>query len=206
MDFLAALWLSLLPPFYRRTLERHAGSCLLRATLVTSILEIVLAAILYARGFIDYIAVAYLPPAAFLEYFFTWKGFCFAAFFLDGAVRLLATFARQSLGIFPLYLAVWTHAAISRRSERAKRPALISDLVDGPDSVGRLKIRSCRTRKNWDKWMTIIYEDGLYEIAGAELGDSSRPYVYLLRPKPESKVIRGLHRYHPDEVFALEDE
>ena len=206
MDFLYALLLSLLPPFYRRTLERHAGSYLVRGALVTALFEIVLSSILYAKGFIEYTAAAYIPQAAVLEYFFTWKGLCFSFFFVDGAVRLLATVARQALGLFPLYLVAWTHAALSRYNARKKQPALIADLVEGPTDSGELKISSCRPRKNWDKWMTVMHEEKLYEIAGAELADSQRPYVYLLRPKPESKVIRGLHRYHPDEVFHLDKE
>src|SRR5215510_12738008 len=206
MDFFFALLLSLLPPYYRRTLQRHAGCYLLRGAIVTSLLEIALASVLYARGFIDYTADAYIPPAAFLEYFFSWKGLCFAGLFVDGAVRLLATMARQALGTFPLYLAAWTHAAVSRRAARMRQPPIVADLVNGPTSSGELKISSCRPRKNWDKWMTVMYAEGLYEIVGAELAPGPRPYVYLLRPKPESKVIRGLHRYHPDEVFSLEED
>src|SRR5215813_8369826 len=81
MDFLSALWLSLLPPFYRRTLQRHAGSHLIRGAIVTAILEIVLAAVFYAKGFMEYAIDAYMPPVAFLEYFFTGSGLCFAAMF-----------------------------------------------------------------------------------------------------------------------------
>lgn len=205
MDFFFALALSLLPPHYRRTLQGRAGSYLVRGAIVTSIAEIVFAAIFYARGFIDYTADAYLPPAAFLEYLFTWRGLLFAALFVEGAVRLLATFVRQALGIFPLYIAAWTHAALSRRTARNRQPALISDLIE-PLGIDGFRISSCRSRKNWDKWMTVMHEEKLYEIAGAELADGPRPYVYLLRPKPDSKVIRGLHRYHTDEVFHLDDD
>lgn len=206
MDFLFALLLALLPPYYRRTLQRHAGSHLLRGAVITSLLEIVLASVLYAKGFIDYTADAYIPPAAFLEYFFSWKGLCLAAFFIDGAVRLLATIAHQAVGIFPLYLAAWTQTALSHHSARRHQPPLVADLIEGPGASGELRIASCRSRKNWDKWMTIMYDEKLYEIVGAELAPGARPYVYLLRPKPESKVIRGLHRYHPDEVLSPEED
>lgn len=205
MDFVFALVLSLLPPYYRRTLQGRAGSYLVRGAIVTSIVEVVFAAIFYARGFIDYARDAYMPPAAFLEYFFTWQGLCLAAFFIDGAIRLLATFARQALGIFPLYIAAWTQAALRRRNARSRRPSLVSDLIE-PMGADGFRIASCRSRKNWDKWMTVMYEEKLYEIAGAELAEGPRPYIYLLRPKPDSKVIRGLHRYHPDEVFYLEND
>src|SRR5215470_6659352 len=124
MDFFSALWLSLLPPFYRRTLQGHAGTYLIRGAVVTSLLEIFLAALFYVRGFIDYTAMAYIPPVAFLEYFFSWKGLCLAAVFIDGAVRLLATMARQSLGLFPLYFAAWTHSALFRRAARKRQPLL----------------------------------------------------------------------------------
>ena len=82
---------------------------------------------------------------------------------------------------------------------------MVPDTIERGDGTRyELRISSCRPKGNWDKWMTVMYEEKLYEIAAAELGQPPRPYLYLLRTKPESKVIRGLHRYDPNEVFQEE--
>jgi len=203
MDFLFALLLSFVPPFYRHTFVHKARTHLITASIASGFLEIVLVAILYARGFIEYIPKVSIGPVGSLEYFFSWQGMVLAFFFVDGAVRLLAAVAGQSLGTIPLYVVAWLDEWRSRRAKKKEQLPLISDLAE-PDGDG-LRICSCRTRKNWDKWMTVMYEEKLYEIANAEIAAPPRPYVYLLRPKPDSKVIRGLHRYHPDEVFHLDD-
>jgi hypothetical protein len=204
MDFLYALLLSFLPPHFRRPFVHKARTHLVRASVASGFFEIVLVAILYARGFIEYIPKAGLGPVASLEYFFSWQGLLLAFFFVDGAIRLLAALAGQSLGTIPLYVVAWLDEWRQRRAGKKGELPLVPDLVEPADG-DRLRISSCRTRKNWDKWMTVMVEEKLYEIADAEIGTTPRPYVYLLRPKPESTVIRGLHRYHPDEVFHLED-
>ena len=204
MDFLFALLLSFVPPHFRRPFVHHARTHLVRASLASGFFEIVLVAILYARGFIEYIPKASIGPAASIEFFFSWQGMVLAFFFVDGAVRLLAAVAGQSLGTIPLYVVAWLDEWRTRRARKKAELPLVPDLVE-PTGGDGLRILSCRTRKNWDKWMTVMVEEKLYEIASAEITSPPRPYVYVLRPKPESKVIRGLHRYDPDEVFNLED-
>ncbi len=205
MDFLFALLLSFVPPFYRRTFVHKARTHLITASIASGFAEIVLVAILYARGFIEYIPKASIGPAASLEFLFSWQGLLLAFFFVDGAVRLLAALAGQSLGTIPLYVVAWIDEWRLRRGKKKAELPLVTDLVE-PSAGDGLRISSCRIRKNWDKWMTVIFQEKLYEIANAEIAAPPRPYVYLLRPKPDSKVIRGLHRYHPDEVFHLEDD
>ena len=205
MDFLYALLLSFLPPHFRRPYAHKARTHLVSASIASGFLEIVLVAILYARGFIDYIPKASIGPAASLEFFFSWQGVILAFFFVDGAIRLLAAIAGQSVGTIPLYGVAWIDDWRQRRARKKDEFPLVPDLVEPLDGDG-LRISSCRARKNWDKWMTVMVEEKLYEIAGAEIATAPRPYVYVLRPKPESKVIRGLHRYRPDEVFHLEGE
>ena len=207
MDFLLALVLSFLPPRYRNSLSHKAGALLVPAALATAFAEIVIASVLYARGFVDYIPNTLISPAAFLEYFFTWQGLCLSFVFLDGVVRLLAAVTGQAVGTIPLYVLAWIRDSFERRRMRKHECPLVADLIERMNaSADQLRIATCRPRKNWDKWMTVMYEEKLYEIGGAELAAPPRPYIYILRPKPESKVIRGLHRYHPGEVFTLEED
>ncbi|MBS1842397.1 MAG: hypothetical protein JSS69_10060 [Acidobacteria bacterium] len=206
MNFLFSLLLSFLPPYYRQHYERESQAHILRATVATAFAELILACIFYANGFVNYIPNAAISPAAFLEYFFSWQGLMLAFFFFDGAIRLLAAVAGQAIGITPLYAIAWIHAWWHRRNLKKSECPLVPDLVERVDSGPGLRILSCRPRKNWDKWMTVMYEENLYEIVDAKLSTPPRPYVYLLGPMPESKVIRGLHRYHPDEVLDLDQD
>jgi len=205
MDFFLALALSFLPQQYRNALAHKTGTHLVRAACITAFFEIILVAVLYAAGLFDYFPKASIGPAAFLEFFFTWKGLLLALFFLDGTIRLLASIAGQALGTLPVYALAWIHGLLNRRAMHKRKLPLVADLVEQPKD-NELRILSCLPRKNWDKWMTVLYDENLYEVFGAELASDPRPYVYLLRIKPESKVIRGLHRYNPDEVFHLEND
>jgi hypothetical protein len=213
MHFLRAFFLSFLPPRYRRAAagrgrapKHDSNTYLIAAAGVSGFFEMVVFGTIYIAGFVAYTDRAVIGPAAFLEYFFYPPAWLLALFLFDGGLRLLASLAGQALGSIPLYFVVWIHGWFERRSANRRLGPLIADLVErGDGSRYELRISSCRPRANWDKWMTVMYEEKLYEIAAAELGQPPRPYVYLLRTKPESKVIRGLHRYHPDEVFSLED-
>ena len=207
MDLLLALLLSFLPDRYRRAFGRQGGTHLVRAAGATAFFETVIVSVLYARGLVDYFPSASIGPAAFLEYFFTWQGLFLAFFFLDGVLRLLAAIAGQALGSMLLYVPAWIQDGLERRAARKHQIPLVADVVEGPASPGgELRISSCRPRRTWDRWMTVMYDEKLYEIAGEETAPPPRPHVYRLRPKPESKVVRGLHRYHPEEVFSLDDE
>jgi len=207
MFFLRNLFLSFLPPFYRPGPRHESSSHFLFAAGLSAFVEMLVLGTFYIKGFVDYAPEAVIPPAAFLEYFFTPRTWPLLFFFFDGGIRLLTAFAGQAIGTLPLYFAAWIHAWLRRRATRRRLGPLVEDLVERGDG-GRyeLRISSCRPRRNWDKWMTVMYDEKLYEIAGAELGSPPRPYVYLLRAKPESKVIRGLHRYHPAEVFSPEED
>ncbi len=206
MHFLFAMLVSTLPPHYRRALGVSSGEHLVAAAGVSGFLEMMMFGTIYIKGFLDYTAVAVIGPAAFLEYFFSPRSWPLAWFFFDGALRLLAAIAGQALGTMPLYGVSWIQTWHEGRIRRSSLGPLVVDTVERGDGARyELRISSCRPRHNWDKWMTVLFEEKLYEIGSAELGVPPRPYVYLLRAKPESKVIRGLHRYDPNEVFSMED-
>ena len=73
MNFLLAILLSFLPPYYRRFFACESQAHIIRVAIVTAFLELVFACILYAQGFVEYIRHAVIGPAAFLEYFFPGK-------------------------------------------------------------------------------------------------------------------------------------
>ncbi len=125
-------------------------------------------------------------------------------FLFEGLVRFTAAFiSGEVVGTMPLHLLALAGERHSKAvAERALGPR-VADEVEPTDN-SQLRILSCRPKPAWDHLMTISYADGLYELAGREQGVPPRPYIYLLRPKPEHKVVRGLHHYDPNE--ALQDE
>ena len=206
MSFLLDLMLSFLPPRYRSAWRHSASGSLVRAAAVSGFLEMVVFGTLYIVGFVTaFTHLAVIGPLAFVEYLFYPKSWPLAFFFFDGTIRWLTSLSGQAVGSLALYPAAWIHGWLERRAERRRRGPKVPDIIERGDGTRyELRISSCRPKGNWDKWMTVMYEERLYEIAAAELGQPPRPYLYLLRTKPESKVIRGLHRYDPNEVFQEE--
>ena len=206
MSFLIDLMLSFLPPRYRSAWRHSASGSLVRAAAVSGFLEMVVFGTLYIVGFVTaFTHLAVIGPLAFVEYLFYPKSWPLAFFFFDGTIRWLSSLSGQAVGSLALYPATWIHGWLERRAERRRLGSKVPDTIERGDGARyELRISSCRPKGNWDKWMTVMYEERLYEIAAAELGQPPRPYLYLLRTKPESKVIRGLHRYDPNEVFREE--
>ena len=198
--------LSFLPPRYRSAWRHSASGSLVRAAAVSGFLEMVAFGTLYIVGFVSaFTHLAVIGPLAFVEYLFYPKSWPLAFFFFDGTIRWLSSLSGQAVGSLALYPATWIHGWLERRAERRRLGSKVPDTIERGDGARyELRISSCRPKGNWDKWMTVMYEERLYEIAAAELGQPPRPYLYLLRTKPESKVIRGLHRYDPNEVFQEE--
>jgi len=198
--------LSFLPPRYRSAWRHSASGSLVRAAAVSGFLEMVVFGTLYIVGFVTaFTHLAVIGPLAFVEYLFYPKSWPLAFFFFDGTIRWLSSLSGQAVGSLALYPATWIHGWLERRAERRRLGSKVPDTIERGDGARyELRISSCRPKGNWDKWMTVMYEEKLYEIAAAELGQPPRPYLYLLRTKPESKVIRGLHRYDPNEVFREE--
>ena len=125
-------------------------------------------------------------------------------FTLEGMVRFLAAgVTGEIIPTLPLgALALLQDRLSGVRSERAlgARVADQMEAVNSPDI--KLRIRSCRQKPAWDQRITIFYQDELYEVAGNETGASPRRFVYLLRPKPPNKVVRGTCHYNPNEALS----
>lgn len=76
--------------------------------------------------------------------------------------------------------------------KRVRDNALIT--ADGQS----LQIASCRP-KAWTQLTTISHEERLYELIEEKAGEPPRRFAYVLRKKPASAVIRGIHSCDRDE-------
>jgi hypothetical protein len=120
-------------------------------------------------------------------------------FALEGLIRFTAAFVTgEIVPTVPLAVVAWLHGRVDEaRAERAlgERVPDAVEAVDSPDI--QLRIRSCRPKESWDHLMTIFYQDEMYEVAEEERGNLPRRFVYLLRRKPNHKVVRGTYHYDP---------
>ena len=125
-------------------------------------------------------------------------------FALEGLVRATAGLVTQEIvPTLPLALAARLQSRVQAAWYERSLGERIPDTVQRPGPEGfDLLISSCRPKPSWDHLITISLDDELYEVVAEEAGEPPLRFRYLLRKKPESKVVRGLHHYDPNEVLS----
>ncbi len=227
VSFLAGILLSLLPERYRRWWEPASTVDFLRASFVSGLVQglgcfvaFILRYLIFFQQRVAEMGEQVIKAGAdealasrgvqmgmgtitTLEYVFQPVTLLLVYFALEGAVRLAgAAFTEQILPSLPLHLVAWVQERLEqRRAERALGPPVVDTVERGDGKEYDLRIASCRPKLNWDRLMTVAYEDQFYEVVKEVRLARPRPYVYLLKKTPESKVIRGLHHYRPDETL-----
>jgi len=227
VSFLAGILLSLLPERYRRWWEPASTLDFLRASFVSGLVQGLGCFVVFILRYLAFFqqrvmemggqvmgagaeealgvsSVQYgMGVVTTLEYLIQPLTLLLIYFALEGAVRLAgAAFTEQILPSLPLHLTAWAQERLAqRRAERALGPPVVDTVERGDGKEYELRIASCRSKSSWDRLMTVAYEDQFYEVVKEERAARPRPFVYLLKKIPESKVIRGLHRYRPDETL-----
>jgi hypothetical protein len=226
-SFLAGIFLSLLPERYRKWWEPASTADFLRASFVSGLVQGLGCFVLFILRYLIFFqqrvaemggqvieagadeALASrgvqmgMGVVSTLEYVFQPLTLLLIYFALEGAVRLAgAAFTGQVLPSLPLHVTVWAQERLEqRRAERALGPPVVDTVERGDRQQYDLRIASCRPKTNWDRLMTVAYEEQFYEVVKEEQGPQPRPHIYLLKKIPEGKVIRGLHHYRPDETL-----
>jgi hypothetical protein len=128
-------------------------------------------------------------------------------FSIEGAARLVAAVASgESIGTLPVYLLFVVERKARKEIREFKLGKRIRDSVSpAPEGESEydLVIASCRP-KDWNHSLTIAHDGRLFEVVRWVETDPPRRFVYLLREAPQSKVVRGLHQYDPDEGISAE--
>lgn len=222
MNIFISTLLSFLPKRYRNAFTSFDVPC--EGALVGGILEMLLATGLLIRGYFAYMnerlasipqavyagagekggesAIMGLGPIVMLEYLIHITTILLIFFLVEGAVRLIAAIgSRETLPSLPLYFLARLHSKLHAHQHEASLGARIADDVQSQQSGAWLQISSCRP-KSWNQFTTISHAGGLYEIYSQRQDqDGSRPFVYVLRKKPPTAVIRGIYVYDPEEVL-----
>ncbi|MGH9523023.1 MAG: hypothetical protein ACRD3E_10880 [Terriglobales bacterium] len=117
-----------------------------------------------------------------------------------GAIQFFAPIG-EVVPTLPLQLISMAHSrTLAAKRERELGPP-VPDLVQPGSGDFAMGIASCRP-KTWTPMTTISFEDRLYELVREESAQPPRRWVYVLRKRPESKVVRGaIYHYSPDEVL-----
>ncbi len=123
-------------------------------------------------------------------------------FAFEGVVRAVAAFIHgEWIGTLPLYLAEQAVQEVkARKAERELGPR-VADTVEHGNVAEECELRIASSRpKGWTSSHTIVYEGQMYELASTETAEPPRRFVYVLKKAPESKVVRGIREYVPEQV------
>jgi hypothetical protein len=114
---------------------------------------------------------------------------------LEGAIRFVGSLVTAeivpSLLVFLFFkLSDSTSRSISRRRQG---PPMADAMERLPDS--RIRIASATPMPGWNSSITIGIDGQWFEVEREEHAQPPRPYVYVLRPAPPGKILRGYQEY-----------
>ena len=114
---------------------------------------------------------------------------------LEGAIRFVGSLVTAeivpSLLVFLFFkLSDSTSRSISRRRQG---PPMADTMERLPDR--RIRIASARPMPGWNSSITIGIDGQWFEVEHEEHAQLPRPYVYVLRPAPPGKILRGYQEY-----------
>jgi len=122
-------------------------------------------------------------------------------FMIEGLIRVIAAVAAQeTVPTLPLKIFEFADAQLSAKSHERSMGSRIRDEVHWDAGGQSLQIASCRP-KPWTQLTAISHEGQFYELIAEREATAPRPFVYVLRKKPTTAVIRGIYAYDPDEVL-----
>ena len=219
-NFLVGIGMSLLPRAWWRGWQPESTVHFRWATMLSGALQLVAFLLVSVRLYFQFLAsrapiygggggpmsIVALGFAT-LEYLLYPHHLLLGYLMVEGLVRAGAAFiADEILPSLPLWLAARIQQRIQATAVEAALGPRLPDTVERVEGLPyELRIASCRPKEKWkDKLLTIAYEEQFYEVFREERGQPPRPFVYLLRKAPGSKVIRGHYHYDPREPLTEE--
>jgi hypothetical protein len=147
-------------------------------------------------GIVVFLALEYLVhPLSFVLLYLTVEGMVrFAGGLITGEV----------LPGFFVFLAFKAARATAKRQERRRISALPPDTLEHlPD--GRIRIASAQPKPDWNASITIGVNGEWFEVDRTEQGPASHSFIYILRPSPPGKILRGYQDYDVASVLSTGD-
>jgi len=221
MNILAATLLSFLPKRYREQFTEFEIPS--QGALLGGILQLLISLGLIIHGYFAYInarmaelpadqvlkvsekngesAIMLLGPLIVMEYLLQFTTILLIIMVIEGAVRAIAAVAAEETwpDLF-LYLFARLHDKVDADSHERSLGARLRDEVQIDPTGESLQIKSCRP-KEWTNLTTISHEGQFYELVSTQKAQAPRQFLYFLRKKPPTAVIRGIYAYDPDEAL-----
>jgi hypothetical protein len=120
---------------------------------------------------------------------------------VEGIVRVFSAFGSgECLPSFPLYALALLHTRTEAHGRELKLGKRVPDEVYLTSSGESLQIASCRP-KSWNHLTTISYVGEHYELVRTHRAGTPRQFMYILRKKSPSAVIRQFLEYDPEDVL-----
>ena len=114
---------------------------------------------------------------------------------LEGAVRFVGSLITAEVVPSLLVLAFFKLSdLISRSISQQRMGPPVADAVERL-SDSRMRIASASVKAGWNSSVTIGINDQWFELEREERAQPPRPYVYVLRPAPPGKILRGYQQY-----------
>jgi len=137
-------------------------------------------------GIVVFLALEYLVhPLSFLLLYLT----------IEGLVRFAGGLATgEVLPSFFVFLAFKAARAAAKRQERRRILALPPDTLERLHDR-RIRIASAQPKPEWNASITIGVNGEWFEVERTEQGPPPRSFIYVLRPSPPGKVLRGYRDY-----------
>jgi hypothetical protein len=130
-----------------------------------------------------------------LEFLFHPVSFFLLYLALEGAVRFIGSLVTDEI-VPSLLVALFFKLSdsTSRSISRQRMGPPVADAVERlPNS--RIRIASAAMKAGWNSSITIGINDQWFEVEREEQAQPPRPYVYVLRPAPPGKILRGYQQY-----------
>jgi len=130
-----------------------------------------------------------------LEFLFQPLSFFLLYLALEGAVRFLGSLVTAEIVPSLLVFLFFKISDSTSRSIRKQRqgPA-VADAVEWLPN-GLIRIASASAKAGWTSSITIGIDGKWFEIEREEHAQQPRPYMYVLRPAPPGKILRGYQEY-----------
>jgi len=219
VEFIGSVFLAFLPPRYRRV------PGLRDPAIVSAVLEGSIAVGFLIGRIYAFVSRPGLVPDKLANQLFVKKGGEFLAanavagaasfwldpivwvclyFFFESVVRYFAAIEGSSIiGTLPLYGISMVHGLMGRAAHRRYLGALVADEVRrGNEKLGyAVEVRSCRPKLDWNRLVTVEYQNEFYECYREDQGPPPRRFVYYLRKSPANRLVVVIRKYDPNDVL-----
>jgi len=114
---------------------------------------------------------------------------------LEGGVRFIGGLvSSEVIPSLLVFLFFKISDSTSQSISRQRMGPLVADAVERlPDT--RIRIASAAAKAGWNSSVTIGIDGQWFEVEREEHVQLPRPYVYVLRPTPPGKILRGYQEY-----------